>query len=265
MEFLYEHFPRDPLYHFVDGFGGSGVVVLNSGDYRLKTYNDLNSELVNFFRQLRKNGRRLHREILLTPYSREEYKDAFSLCDDDFERARRFFVRTQMSRNGQHHQASVTGKVQGHFSYNITESRRRVPRAVLRYRTRAEALRETIDGFLDIQIENLPAIELINKYDNENTFFYLDPPYVHATRSNLYIYDHEMDDAAHRELGEVLNNAKGKVMVSGYQCELYDEIFKDWLRVDDTPYISPLSRKLKQESIWLNYDPPKKKKTPLGF
>lgn len=120
LDFLSEFFPRGPLYHFIDVFGGSGIVVLNCGKYRIKTYNDINSELVNFFRQIRSNGPKLHRALLLTPYSREEYIEAFKPTEDEFERARRFFIRTQMSRNGQAHQAS---SVDSNRRYRENQSR----------------------------------------------------------------------------------------------------------------------------------------------
>ena len=253
LDFLLPYFPRGPLVHFIDGFGGSAVVILNAGHYRIKTYNDIDSEIVNFFRELRRHGRQLERQILLTPYSREEYKLAFEVCEDPLEQARRFFIRTQMSRNGQ---TFHPGGAPGSFSYNITETRRQTALAVRRYRNRAQELRATVDSFQGIQIENLPALELIEKYDNENTFFYLDPPYIQATRSTFYKYPYEMTDDDHSELAAVLLRVKAKVMVSGYRCELYDKIYSGWNRIDDEPYLSPLSRKPKHESIWLNYDPP---------
>ena len=251
LDFLTKHFPKDLELHFIDVFGGSGVVVSNAGDFKLKTYNDIDSELVNFFRQLRTNGIRLQRACALTLYSREEFEIACDIPDDldDFERARRFFVRTQMARDGQGQRAKS-----GYFSYNITEARRKIPLAVSRYHNRTEGLREVITAFKRIQIEHLPAIDLIKKYDNEQTFFYVDPPYVHATRNNSYKYLYELKDGDHRELAEVLHGIDGKAMVSGYKSELYDEIFGDWERVDDKPYQSPLSRAIKQESAWVNYE-----------
>lgn len=255
LDFLLPHFPRGPLYHFIDVYGGSAVVVLNAdNDYRIKTYNDIHSEIVHFFQVLRDNGRELHRQILLTPYSREEYIQAFSPepIEDELERARRFFIRTQMSRNGQSMECARVNSTPN-WSYNIRETRKQTAIAVNRYQNRARALRKTIEGLLNIQIENLPALKLIEKYDNEYTFFYLDPPYVHGTRSNWYKYDYEMTDDDHRELAEVLQGIEGKAMVSGYKSDLYDEIFKGWNRIEDEPYMSPTSKTVKQECIWLNY------------
>ena len=113
-------------------------------------------------RVLRDNGRELHRRILLTPYSREEYALAFSQdpIENELERARRFFIRTQMSRNGQSMESARTNS-NPNFSYNIRETRKQTAIAVTRYRNRAERLRRTIDGLLNIQIENLPAVKLI--------------------------------------------------------------------------------------------------------
>ena len=74
--------------------------------------------------------------------------------------------------------------------------------------------------------------------------------------STFYRYPYEMTDDDHSELVAALRRVKAKVMVSGYRCELYDKIYSGWNRIDDEPYLSPLSKKPKQESIWLNYDTP---------
>ncbi len=46
--------------------------MLNLPPYRVETYNDLDSELVNFFTVLRNNSSRLIKAIGLTPFSKEE-------------------------------------------------------------------------------------------------------------------------------------------------------------------------------------------------
>ena len=66
-----------------------------------------------------------------------------------------------------------------------------------------------------VQIENLPALELIKRYDTEDVFIYADPPYLHGTRKN-YLYKHEMKDADHEKLLNVLVKHPGKILLSGY-------------------------------------------------
>jgi len=60
-----------------------------------------------------------------------------------------------------------------------------------------------------VQIENRPAIELIKRVDTEDTFFYVDPPYLHETRNRKKIYSFEMTNDDHIELAECLKSIKG--------------------------------------------------------
>ena len=63
-------------HHYCEPFGGSAAVLLNRKPSPIETYNDLDGEVVNFFRVLREEGDALIDSILFTPYSREEYVKA---------------------------------------------------------------------------------------------------------------------------------------------------------------------------------------------
>lgn len=68
---IIEHFP--PHYCYLEPCGGSAGVLLNKAPAPVEIYNDLEGEVVNFFRVLRHgNSRKLIDAIRLTPYSREE-------------------------------------------------------------------------------------------------------------------------------------------------------------------------------------------------
>ena len=96
LDFLLPNLPNDAT-HFCDVFGGSAAVLINREPAPVETYNDLDSELVNFFATLRhaEDGERLIEGISLTPFSREELALACTFEDglDKVERARRFYVR----------------------------------------------------------------------------------------------------------------------------------------------------------------------------
>lgn len=85
-----------------------------------------------------------------------------------------------------------------------------------------------------VVIECRPALDVIDSYDDENTLFYVDPPYVHQTRNmkrGNAQYAHDMTDEDHRQLAAKLRRCKGMVIVSGYPCALYDrELYGDWER-----------------------------------
>ena len=89
--------------HFCDVFGGSAAVIINRTPSPVETYNDLDSELVNFFRVLRTEKENLIEAIGLTPFSREELSIACQPIEEaltELERARRFFVRARQVRTG---------------------------------------------------------------------------------------------------------------------------------------------------------------------
>ena len=67
--------------HFCEPFGGSAAVLLNRKPAPVETYNDIDSEVVNFFRVLRDQKEALIEAIGLTPFSREEFELALSQPD----------------------------------------------------------------------------------------------------------------------------------------------------------------------------------------
>ena len=75
--------------HYCEPFAGSGAVLMNREPSPVETYNDLDGEVVNFFRVLREQKEKLVEAISLTPFSREEFALACELNPEvsDFERA----------------------------------------------------------------------------------------------------------------------------------------------------------------------------------
>jgi DNA adenine methylase len=88
--------------HYCEPFGGSAAVLINRKPADGETYNDIDSEVANFFACLREDGEELIRHIGLTPFSREELVHAHKPDRGltQLERARRFFVRARQTRTG---------------------------------------------------------------------------------------------------------------------------------------------------------------------
>lgn len=241
-----------PAHHYCEPFGGSAAILLNRAPSPVETYNDLDGEVVNFFRVLRDYPDELIRRIALTPFSREELRLACSRekPDDPIERARRFYVRARQTRTGLAQTATP-----GRWAYCVGTSRAGVAGAVSRWFGGIEALFRIADRLLGVQIENLDALEVIRKYDSPNTLFYCDPPYVHGARGDVHAYAYEMSDDDHYRLAELLHCVQGKVALSGYRCELMDSLYKDWYRTDAPPRICHSVKQIRQEVLWTNYDP----------
>ncbi len=244
--------------HYCEPFGGSAAVLINRDPSPVETYNDIDSEVVNFFRVLRTQKNELLEAIGLTPFSREELRDAVSNAQDeltDLERARRFFVRARQVRTGLAQTAS-----EGRWAHCKLTSRAGMAGAVSRWLGSVEGLSEITQRLLRVQIENASAVDVIRRYDSKETLFYCDPPYVHESRSDKNAYAFEMTDDEHKELAEVLHNVDGKVALSGYHCKLMDELYKSWTFIEapikkaHSTNTRPNSIKQNRaEVLWVNY------------
>jgi DNA adenine methylase len=240
-------------HHYCEPFAGSAAVLLNREPSPVETYNDIDGEVANFFSVLRDQKERLIEAIGLTPFSREEFYRAVSVNGaakqlPALERARLFFVRARQARTGLAQTASL-----GRWANCKNTSRAGMSGVVSRWLGSIEDLPEIALRLLRVQIENRPAVEVINLYDDRNTLFYCDPPYVHSTRGDAKAYGFEMKDGEHRDLGRALNRAKAMIAVSGYRCDLMDELYKGW-RCDEAPPKTCHSiKKIRTEALWTNY------------
>lgn len=240
-------------HHYCEPFAGSAAVLLNRSPSPVETYNDLDGEVVNFFRVLRDQKAELIEKIGLTPFSREEFGLA---CEIDpsaspIERARRFYVRARQVRTGLAQTASL-----GRWANCKNTSRAGMSGVVSRWLGGVEALPEIAERLLRVQIENRPALDVIRLYDDTGTLFYCDPPYVHDTRGDDKAYGHEMTDRQHAELAGVLNTASGLAAISNYDCDLMRRLYPapKW-RIHISPERTIHSTKDKRvEVLWTNFD-----------
>lgn len=249
LDWLLPLLPR--VTHFCEPFGGSAAVLINRIPSPVETYNDIDGEVVNFFRVLRNQKDALIEAIGLTPFSKEEFDLAINGYTEnlsDLERARRFYIRARQVRTGLAQTAS-----NGRWAHCVLTSRAGMAGAVSRWLGAVEDLPYIAQRLLRVQIEHDPAITVIERYDSPETLFYCDPPYPHESRGDNQAYAYEMTDDQHRELSEVLHKARGKVAISGYQCDLMEELYGDWSRTDGPPKLIHSVKKIRTEALWTNY------------
>jgi len=238
--------------HYCEPFGGSAAVLLNREPSPVETYNDIDGEVVNFFRVLRDQKDKLIEAIGLTPFSREELSMAVSQPTNglsDMERARRFFVRARQTRTGLAQTAS-----QGRWATCRNTSRAGMSGAVSRWLGSVEALPEIAERLLCVQIESRPAIDVIKQYDSAETLFYCDPPYPHESRGDKNAYGYEMNENDHEQLACLLKQVKGLVAISGYHCLLMDRLYMGWRCIEAPRKICHSVKQTRQEVLWTNYD-----------
>ncbi len=238
--------------HYCEPFGGSAAVPINREPSPVETYNDIHGEVVNFFHVLRAQKDALVEAIGLTPFSRAEFERAISEPASglsELERARRFYVLARQVRTGLAQKASS-----GRWAHCKLTSRAGMAGAVSRWLGAVEDLPLIAQRLLRVQIENDSAINVIERYDSEETLFYCDPPYAHGSRGDANAYAYEMTDEHHRELAAVLRKVKGKVAISGYRCDLMDELYGDWLRVEEREKLTHSVKTPRTEILWVNYN-----------
>ena len=237
--------------HYCEPFGGSAAVLINRNPSPVETYNDIHSDVVNFFRVLREQKDVLVEAIGLTPFSREEFELAISNEEgiSDLERARRFYILARQVRTGLAQKASS-----GRWAHCLLTSRAGMAGAVSRWLGSVEDLPLIAQRLLRVQIENAPALEVIKRYDSEETLFYCDPPYPHGSRGDSNAYANEMTDEQHRALADLLRNVKGKVALSSYNSPLMDELYGDWQRVESEEKVIHSVKTKRTEVLWINYE-----------
>lgn len=239
---IIQHFPTHSAY--VEPCGGAASVLLQKPRSPLETYNDLDGLVVNFWRVLRDNPNELIRKIRLTPWSRLEYDLSLEPCDDPIESARRFWVLIQMSIVGSHGY---------HPGFRIIKSAKHIHKHPDLFDKDLEGLNFAYKRLIGVQIENLDAIECIQKYDGQDTLIYFDPPYLAETRTQHTRYNLEANEGDfHTKAATVLLKAQGYVVISGYISDLYQNLYEQngWKRFDKRSQINNGGHRI--ESVWLS-------------
>ena len=203
--------PLFPEHHcYVEVFGGAGNVLLQKHPSKVEIYNDINTDVVNLFRQVRDNRDAFVEKVKLYPASRSEFHEHIAtLADTDLDpldRAVLWYIVAQQSFSG-------------HWGSSWTVGSRRNHAAI--FKQKVEDLPLITDRLRGVKIEHKDYQFIIDTYDKDDTLFYLDPPYLPETRS-AGEYKHEMSRDDHEYLLFLLRSIKGKFVLSGYPNELYD-------------------------------------------
>ena len=239
------HFP--PHHSYLEPFFGSGAVLFTKERSAIETVNDLDGDVVNLFRWIRENPERLAREIYLIPYARDVYDKAFEeqyTETDSFQQAVNFYIRMMMGHGFRTTGEKVGWKndVQGREAAYAAKNWCRTPEVVL----------EAAERLRGVQIENMPAIELIGRFNFQNVLIYADPPYILGTRHGKQ-YRHEMTDKDHWDLLDVLKAHSGPVLLSGYDNDLYNDALRTWHREERNAVAQTSTRRT--EVLWMNFEP----------
>ena len=236
-----------PHRSYVEPYFGSGAVLFRKVPSDIETVNDLDGDVVNLFRCIQQDSERLARLVMTTPFSREVYDRQFAQdnsCASRYQRAAGFLVRMWQSYGSRNRNDGYKGgwkhDVAGRERMYALWNWYRLPEWIVKI---AERLRK-------VQIENRPALEVIQKHDSHDIFQYIDPPYLLGTRSRKQ-YMYEMADEDHEELLKAILQSRAKIMISGYESDMYNDYLHGWRKESFTSHAD--GGRPRQEVVWMNY------------
>ena len=184
---------------YVEPFSGGAQVFFQKPPSKVEVLNDLDGELVNFYRVCQSHHEELLRYMRFLIVSRDWYRRLQNTPPEtltDIQRASRYFFLQKTTYGGRPANQSYAA----HVSQPPNFSKERI--AALIDSTHARLSR--------VQIESLPYEKTVRKYDRPTTFFYIDPPYYGV--KGLYRFD--FDHSQFEELAEQLRTIKGKFLLS---------------------------------------------------
>lgn len=235
---------------YLEPFVGSGALLFHKDKSPIEIINDLDQNIYSLFKVLIDKDLfnqfkdlcdlTIYSEQLLKEYSKDLKEKELSILD----RAYRFFYLNRTSYNGL-----------GGFSTSGV-IRRNMSKPVSDYLSAIDGLYVTHNRLSSVVIHNTDALNLITKWDKENTFMYLDSPYANETRS-AGRYKHDFtDEIQDKYLNTLLSIKNAKLLISGYNCDRYKVLEQNgFKRIDMEIKTQNTNRvgKSKIESLWFNY------------
>jgi len=198
---------------YVEPFAGGAQIFFQKTPAKVEVLNDLDGELVNFYRVCQAHHEELLRYLRFLVVSREWYKRLQATPPEsmtDIQRAGRYFFLQKSTYGGRVANQSYAAHVLQPPSF----TRERLVRVIDETHKRLER----------VQIESLPYEKAIRKYDRPTTFFYIDPPYYGV--KGLYRFDFE--HSQFEQLAELLRTIKGKFLLSTNDRPEVRNIFSDF-------------------------------------
>lgn len=236
---------------YVEPFFGGGAVFFRKGMSKVEIINDLNDNMVNFYKTIKRSFPKLHDEVDVTLYSEWQYKEAKELWlnsahKDSILRAWSVFVLSHQSFSG------IMGNS---WAFSDTSN------LAKRFDNVKQMFDERYVKRLEqVQIFCRDALNVIGNCDSPDTFHFIDPPYYNADMGHYDGYSEEDFKA----LLELLQTVKGNFLLTTYPSDLLAEYSakNGWRTIENKMHLSASNRagKTKTEVFTMNYAPPVQQK-----
>jgi DNA adenine methylase len=216
-KYIIDAIPRHTCY--VEPFCGAAWVLFGKSPSDVEVINDLDEELITFFRVVKEQPEALIASFEWELVSRAEFRRLAELPPyelDDIQRAHRFYYIIMAGWGGElnYPRFQISIKDGGHGN--------RLFGALNHLRERIIPVYERLRNVI---IENLDWSDCIKRYDSSTTVFYLDPPYP----DNGCNYKHNMRGwEDHKRLADVLANTQAKWILSSYDIPEIHTLFNGY-------------------------------------
>jgi DNA adenine methylase len=232
---------------YLEPFCGGASVLLNKNPSKEEIISDLDENVITLFRVLRDQCTQFLRKVKKIKYKETNFIAATKKSEftNDLQKSINEFILRRMSRGG----------LKKAFSWSQRE-RGGQPGEINAWETIIDTLPDISERLHNVIILNKSAIPLLKVFNEPNVLVYADPPYLQETRESPNAYDYEMLIDDHIELAEVLNNFKGKVLISGYPSRLYNKLYKNWnceKRKMPNHASQQKIKPIKMELLWKNF------------
>ena len=191
---------------YVEPFLGGGAVFWAKEPSPVEVLNDYNSHVMNFYAVLQTDFETLNQLVQTTLHSRSTHKAASAMYHmpelfTPLQRAWAFWVVTSQGFS------SCIG------GWSYSRSNKKSKTIVNKKKQWNEELSERLEY---VTLECRDALKVIEKWDAEDTFFYIDPPYIGAHQGHYSGYT----DDDFQQLLEILASLKGMFLLSSYQSDM---------------------------------------------
>lgn len=243
-----------PHTHRVEVYGGSLAFTLATEPTGYsEVVNDIHQDLMNFWRVLQDPYlfARFHRKATATPFCQAFWIGAgHDLSDarlEPWERAWAFFVRCRQS---------LAGRMNSFAPLSKKRTRQQMNEQASAWISAVAMLPEVHKRLQRVVILNKPDLEVLHSEDDMHTLFYLDPPYLPETRNAPTVYQNEMTKENHINMLAVITHFKAKIMLSGYDNDLYNLALAGWkkhtFQLPNNASHS-IQKPRKTECVWTNF------------
>src|SRR5689334_19968522 len=203
---------------YVELFAGGAWVLFGKPPSRVEIINDIDGDLINFFRVLKDKPQELIASFDWALVARNEYERLAALDSSqlsDVQRAHRFYYLIMAGWGGEldypRFQTSISDGGHGN----------RLIGALKHLREKLEPVHNRLSTVI---IENLDWLDCLNRYDREGVVMYIDPPYA----GNKVNYAHNMRTwEEHVHLHERLKTTKCKWILSSYDNLEFRDLYQD--------------------------------------